>query len=110
VAPDIIPDLLAQIDELLSSSTDDEEDVLAHIERTLTDGYAHALSLEAERVRLERRMAALAAELQEGNRKLKARELAQVSQELSRNGAELERLRGTLSQLRLHATAVRASE
>jgi hypothetical protein len=74
VAPDVIQSLLERIDELLASpATTEEPDVLAQIERTLTDGYAHALSLEAERVRLERRMAELAGALHEGNRKLKAR-------------------------------------
>ncbi len=110
MAPDGIPALLEQIDELLASpSFPEEPDVLAHIERTLTDGYAHALSLEAERLRLERRMSELAGELHEGNQELKARELGQVSRRLSRNSADLDHLRGTLSQLRERATAVRAS-
>jgi ABC-type phosphate transport system auxiliary subunit len=110
VAPDGIPALLEQIDELLASTSSQEEpDVLAHIERTLTDGYAHALSLEAERLRLARRMSELAGELHEGNQELKARELGQLSRQLSENGAELDRLRGTLSQLRERATAVRSS-
>jgi len=110
VAPDGIPALLEQIDELLASpSSPEEPDVLANIERTLTDGYAHALSLDAERLRLERRMSELAGELHEGNQELKARELGQVSRRLSRNSADLDHLRGTLSQLRERATAVRAS-
>jgi hypothetical protein len=110
VRPDALPSVLEQIDELLASPASAEEpNVIAHIERTLTDGYAHALSLEAERLRLERRMAELAAASDDGNPKRNARELAEVSGELSRNGAQLERLRGTLSQLRLRATAARAS-
>ena len=110
MAPDGIPALLEQIDDLLTSSSSAEEpDVLAHIERTLTDGYAHALSLEATRLRLERRMSELAGELNEGNQELKAQELGQVSRQLSQNGTELDRLRGTLSQLRERATAVRTS-
>lgn len=110
MAPDGIPALLEQIDELLASTSSSEEpDVLAHIERTLTDGYAHALSLEAERLRLERRMSELAGELHEGNQELKAQELGRLARELSANGVELDRLRGTLSQLRERATAVRSS-
>ncbi|HEY2939222.1 MAG TPA: hypothetical protein VGJ27_05380 [Gaiellaceae bacterium] len=109
MAPDAIPALIEQIDELLASASPEEPDVLAHIERTLTDGYAHALSLEAKRLRLERRMSELAGELHEGNQELKARELGQLSRQLTQNGAELDRLRGTLSQLRERATAVRAS-
>jgi septation ring formation regulator EzrA len=109
VAPDAIPALLEQIDKLLASTSSEEPDVLAHIERTLTDGYAHALSLEAKRLRLQRRMSELAGELHEGNQELKARELGQLSRQLTQNGEELDQLRGTLSQLRERATAVRSS-
>ena len=105
-----IPSLLEQIDDLLTTqSSADEPATLARLERTLTDGYAHALSLEAERLRLERRMTELAGELHDGNREQKAEELVQVSRRITRAGAEIERLRGTLSQLRAHATAVRAT-
>jgi DNA repair exonuclease SbcCD ATPase subunit len=110
LASNPIPALLEQIDELLTaSSSPDEPATLARLERTLTDGYAHALSLEAEQLRLERRMTELAAELHDGNREQKAKELVQVSRRISRAGAEIERLRGTLSRLRAHATAVRAT-
>jgi ABC-type phosphate transport system auxiliary subunit len=109
VARNPLPALLEQIDELLTGTSSEDPAALAVLERTLTDGYAHALSLEAERLRLERRMAELAGELQDGNREQKAKELAQVSRRISRAGAEIERLRGTLTQLRARATAVRAS-
>jgi DNA repair exonuclease SbcCD ATPase subunit len=110
VAPDALPALLEQIDELLATPSPTEGPAtLARLERTLTDGYAHALSLEAERWRLERRMSELAGELSDGNHELKAQELANVSQRLSLTGEELERLRGTLAQLRERATAARAS-
>jgi ABC-type phosphate transport system auxiliary subunit len=101
--------LFEQIDELLTASSPDEPATRARVERTLTDGYAHALSLEAERLRLERRMTELAGELRDGNEQQKAKELAQVSRRISRAGAEIDRLRGTLSQLRAHATAVRVT-
>jgi len=109
VARNPLPALLEQIDELLTSTSADEPVTLARLERTLTDGYAHALSLEAERLRLERRMSELAGELHDGNREQKAKELVQVSRRISRAGAEIDRLRDTLSQLRERATAVRAS-
>src|SRR5919198_2269929 len=110
LASNPLPALLEQIDELLTcASSPDEPATLARLERTLTDGYAHALSLEAERLRLERRIRELAGELHEGNQELKARELGQLSRRLSQNGADLERLRSTLSQLRERATAVRSS-
>jgi DNA repair exonuclease SbcCD ATPase subunit len=100
---------MEQIDELLATPPSHEAATLARLERTLTDGYAHALSLEAERWRLERRMSELAGELHDGNQELKAQELAQVSQRLSLAGADLHRLRDTLAQLRERATAVRAA-
>jgi hypothetical protein len=110
VAPDALPVLLEQIDELLATSSSAEEPAtLARLERTLTDGYAHALSLEAERWRLERRMSELAGELSDSNHELKTKELANVSRRLSLTGEELVRLRGTLAQLRERATAVRSA-
>jgi hypothetical protein len=108
VAPDAIPTLLEQIDELLAESSSTEPETLARLERTLTDGYAYALALEAERWRLERRLSELAGELHDGNHELKAKELAQLSDSLSLNATLLAGLRGTLSKLRDRATAVRA--
>jgi hypothetical protein len=109
VAPDAIPALLEQIDELLAEPTSKgEPTTLARLERTLTDGYAYALALEAERWRLERRMSELAGELHEGNQELKAKELALLSHRLTSNASVLSGLRGTLSQLRTRATAVRS--
>ena len=110
VAPEAIPALLEQIDELLAEPAPAEEPAaLARLERTLTDGYAHALWLEAERLRLERRMSELAGELHEGNQEQKAEELAQVSRRISGARAEIERLRATLSQLRARARSARAA-
>lgn len=110
MAPDAIPAaLLEQIDELLAEPSSTEEPAtLALLERTLTDGYAYALALEAERWRLERRMSELAGELDDGNQELKTKELALVSNRLSSNASVLSGLRDTLSQLRARATAVRA--
>jgi ABC-type phosphate transport system auxiliary subunit len=108
LSPDTIPALLEQIDELLADPSTEEPATLARLERTLTDGYAHALALEAERWRLERRMSELAGELDDDNQELKAKELACVSSRLSSNASMLASLRGTLSQLRARATEVRS--
>ena len=109
MAPEAIPELLEQIDELLAEPAQAEAPAtLARLERTLTDGYAYALALEAERYRLERRMSKLAGELHDGNHELKTKELAQVSDRLSSNASILSALRGTLTQLRARATAVRS--
>ena len=109
MAPDAIPALLEQIDELLAEPAETEEPAtLARLERTLTDGYAYALALEAERYRLERRMSELAGELHDGNQEQKTKELALVSDRLSSNASILTALRNTLTQLRARATAVRS--
>ena len=109
MAPEAIPALLDEIDELLAEPTPSEKPAtLARLERTLTDGYAHALSLEAERLRLERRMSELAGELHDGNQEQKAEELVKVSRRISTAGDEIERLRATLAQLRALARSVRA--
>lgn len=109
LASNLLPALLEQIDDLLTTSSSEEPATLARLERTLTDGYAHALSLEAERMRLERRMAELAGELHDGNREQKVKELAQVSRRISSAHTDIECLRTTLAQLRARATAVRAT-
>ena len=108
VAYESMPALFEQIDALLAEPAPREPDELARLERTLTDGYAHALSLEAERLRLERRMSELAGELHDGNQEQKAEELVKVSRRISTAGDEIERLRATLAQLRALARSVRA--
>ena len=110
MAPTEIPELLEQIDELLAEPAPSEEPAsLAYLERTLTDGYAYAHVLEAERWRLERRMSELAGELHGDNQELKAKELALLSDRLSSNERLLTRLRNTLTELRARATAVRSA-
>ena len=108
VAYESMPALFEQIDALLAEPAPREPDELARLERTLTDGYAHALSLEAERLRLERRMSELAGELHDGNQEQKAEELVKVSRRISTAGDEIERLRATLARLRALARTVRA--
>jgi ABC-type phosphate transport system auxiliary subunit len=106
VAPDAIPALLEQIDELLAEPAE-EPASLARLERTLTDGYAHALALESERWRLEQRMSELAGELNEGNQELKSREMALLSDRLARNAGLLSGLRNELTRLRARTSAAR---
>jgi DNA repair exonuclease SbcCD ATPase subunit len=101
VATETIPALLEQIDELLAEPhAEREAETLARLERTLTDGYAHALVLEAERWRLEQRMSELASELTDGNQELKSQELAQVSSSLATNAAALKGLRARANAVR----------
>ena len=80
---------------------------LDEIERTLTDGYAHALSLEAEKWRLDKRIAEVAQGIQRGDTAKKARELAELSKERDGHDGDLLALRGLLGELRRHADGVR---
>ena len=93
--------LISRIDALLESPSDaDTADVRAHMELTLTDGYAAALALEAEQWRLQRRIGAIAAELADGRRKAHTKELASLARRLAAAEEELEALRATLASLR----------
>jgi hypothetical protein len=98
---DDVMTLIARIDSLLESSSDaDDAAVRAHMEMTLTDGYAAALALEAEHWRLQRRIGAIAAELAEGRRKAHTKELAALGRRLAAAEQELQSLRETLASLR----------
>ena len=79
------------------------------IEHTLTAGYARALALEAERWRLERRIAEVASKLGDQSGALQQSELATLGQRLSAADGDLSRLRGLLSSLRSRADEVRAT-
>jgi hypothetical protein len=77
--------MLDQIEELLSA----EAPPLARMEETLTEGYARALALEAERWRLERRIGEVA---REGR--------GDVGDEIRSLGSRLTSADGKLSELR----------
>jgi hypothetical protein len=71
------------------------------VERTLTDGYAQALSLETERTKLEKRVNEV---MQHGNSTEKAQELTQLAKRLDGNAGDLVRLRELLARLRRRAS------
>jgi hypothetical protein len=96
-------ELLKKINALMSAPTRD----LETIERTLTDGYAQALSLEAEKWRLEKRINEVAQGLERGDTAQKARELAVLANRVEGNVGDLVALRSVLADLRRHADAVR---
>ena len=98
--------LLGEIAALLAGA--EAADDPARIERTLTDGYARALALEAERRRLEQRVRALSLAVGRGDA-VQRRELAQLVRDMERHEGELDELRGDLGRLRRrHSSAVRA--
>lgn len=72
------------------------------IESTLTDGYAEALALEAERSRIERRLGEVA-------RDADLQEFARLSESLEDADAELERLRSLLRDLQARRRVARSA-
>lgn len=87
----------------------EESGFLDRLEHTLTDGYARALALETERVRLGRRLGELADGLHQDDGEVPTAELARVARRLADADAELTQLRGVLDSLRDRARAVRAA-
>ena len=82
---------------------------LDHVEHTLTSGYARALALEAERLRIERKLADAAARLGDDATDEDASELAALGQRLSVADDDLSRLRLLLASLRSRANEIRAA-
>jgi hypothetical protein len=76
---------------------------LDRLEETLTAGYAHALALEAQQWRLERRLGQAAREAGD------TEELARVAQLLAAVEGELGHLRALLGSLRDRARELRAA-
>jgi hypothetical protein len=108
---DDVSTLITRIDSLLDAPREgDSAEVRAHMESTLTDGYARALELEAEHWRLQRRIGAIAAELAEDYGEPRTKELASLARRLALSEQELAGLRNTLGSLRERiALAARAA-
>lgn len=96
-------ELYEHISALISRDAGD----LDEIERTLTDGYAHALQLEADKFRLEKRIGEVAQRLHGGDTTDKVREIAALAKRVDVTIGELTDLRSLLSDLRRHAESVR---
>jgi hypothetical protein len=78
------------------------------VEHTLTAGYAKALALEAERWRLERRIAEVASKLAEAKDQEHS-ELATLGRRLSTADGDLTQLRELLASLRVRANEIRST-
>jgi hypothetical protein len=87
--------LIGTVEELAADPGD-----RAAIEDALTRGYAQALSLEAERLRLDRRITALAAGLVTDGASARVAELAELARRRAHADGELTRLREALLVLR----------
>ena len=79
--------------------------VLKDLEHTLTDGYARALALEAERTRVEREIGELARGIDDP---VRIGELRDLAERRTRADADLARLRALLELLRQRVAARRA--
>jgi hypothetical protein len=88
-----------QIEELLNA----DAPTLDRIEATLTEGYAQALALEAERWRLERRLG----EVARGGGDGIGAELSSIGTRLNEADDELSKLRSLLGTLHERARSVR---
>jgi predicted nucleic acid-binding Zn-ribbon protein len=100
----------AQITALLEAATDERGPSAERIEDTLTAGYAVALTLEAERLRIERRIAEVAAKLGDEESALRTKELTVLSERLAKADKELVHLRTALVTLKNQARAARRAE
>jgi chromosome segregation ATPase len=96
--------LCAEIETLLDPVAAKEQS-LERLEDTLTEGYARALALEAERWRLERRIGELGAAVDAGHQSTD--EIATLASRLSHASNRLDGLRALLARLRRRADAVR---
>lgn len=96
--------LLVEITSLLDAPV--TRDDPAVIERTLTDGYARALNLEAEKWRLQKQMGEMSAS---GDRDAST-ELVALAKKLEAQDGSLAQLRALLVRLReRHSLATRAA-
>jgi hypothetical protein len=110
VVSDALHPLIDEIRSLLeapSSGADAPE--LDRLEETLTAGYAQALALEAETLRLERRLGEIATRIGRQGLPEMADELTSVAHRLAASESEVARLRAILSPLRDRAAAARAA-
>ena len=100
-----LPLLLDRVRRLADEQADvAPELLLARMEHALTDGYAHALALEGESLRIEREIGEALEQLKSGGEVGKLRGLAD---RLARTRGDLDRLRGVLDLLRRRADGVR---
>ena len=82
---------------------------LERVDATLTDGYAQALQLEAERGRIERRIAEVVAALADRTSHRHEPELVALSERLMSANASLASLRTLLRSLRDRRTELRGA-
>ena len=92
---------------LTAPSAPVSEPFLERVDVTLTDGYAHALQLEAERWRIERRIAEVVAGLPADMDREHEPELVALSERLTSTNESIGSLRALLASLRERRSALR---
>jgi hypothetical protein len=103
-----LDELFAEIARLLARSHADDDP--ASMERTLTDGYARALAIEAERARLRRRIGEITTTIDRDG-SVSVVELSSLARRLEAEDGTLEQLRDDLRRLReRHSLAVRGPQ
>jgi hypothetical protein len=102
--------MLEQIEQLLNApASGADAPTLARMEDTLTEGYAQALALEAERWRLERRLGEVARTIDGPDVSSFAEELTALAKRLVRADGELTHLRTLLGTLHERARTLRVA-
>ena len=100
---DEIRDLLAAPDPMEAGA------FLDRVDDTLTSGYAQALALEAERWRVERRIAEVLAELAAESSDTRIAELSTLVQKRTTTEEHIVALRTLLASLRARRSEIRAA-
>jgi hypothetical protein len=102
--------MLEQIEQLLNApASGADAPTLARMEDTLTEGYAQALALEAERWRLERRLGEVARTIDGPDVSSFAEELTALAKRLVHADGELTHLRTLLGTLHERARTLRVA-
>jgi hypothetical protein len=102
----VIEDIL----ELLSAPRPSaSKPFLERVDATLTDGYAHALQLEAERRRIELRISEVVAGLSDQTSHRHEPELVELSERLMTANADIASLRTLLTSLRDRRSELRSA-
>jgi hypothetical protein len=102
--------MVDRIEQLLSApASGADAPTLARMEDTLTEGYAEALALEAERWRIERRLGEVARTVDGPDVSGFAEELTALAKRLVRADGDLAQLRGLLGTLHERARTMRVA-
>lgn len=99
--------LMQELSALVATPEAGDEAAIARLEDVLTSGYAHALALEAENLRLEQRLGEAARRL--GRNGVQPQDVTALAEQLSSAEGDLTDLRSLLSVLRERTSAARAA-